>query len=138
MVHRQKYFGVTVVASINFTFDFLKARHKFLGSFNTKLNYGRVGNANSVSLLLSLLASICTPVLLFGTESSLGTTRRDTESICSAYNKAWSKKCHTYDKDVIFNCQYFCGYLPLEYQLDTRILIFFKFLSNYPDPCLAK
>jgi len=45
---------------------------------------------------------------------------------------------HTYDKSVIFNCQYFCGYLPLDYQLDMHKLMFFKYLSNYPDSCLAK
>jgi len=61
-----------------------------------------------------------------------------TESICFAYKKAWEKKIHTYDKSVIFNCQYFCGYLPLDYQLDMRKLIFLKSLFNYPDPCVAK
>jgi len=106
-VPRLKYLGVTVVAGTSFKCDFSEARHKFFGSFNTI--YGRVGNANSVSLLLSLLASICTPVLLFGTESSLGTTRRETESICSAYNKAWSKKFHTYDKAIILTVSIFAG-----------------------------
>jgi len=108
-VSRLKYLGGTVVATrcYHFKCDFSEAHHTFFGSFNTI--YGGVRNANSVSLLLSLLASICTPILLFGTESSLGTTRRETESICSAYNKAWSKKFHTYDKAIILTVSIFAG-----------------------------
>jgi len=94
-VPRLNYIGVTVLAGINFKCDFSEARHDFFVSFNTI--YGRIGSANSVSLFLSLLASICTPVLFFGTESSLSSNRRETVSICFAYNKAWAKVFHTYD-----------------------------------------
>ena len=135
-VSRLKYLGVTVIAGKHLTCDFAEARHKFFGSFNTI--YGRIGSTGSVSLLLFLLASICTPILLFGTEASLGFNKKEFDRICFAYNKAWSKIFHSFDKSVIRSCQFFCGYLPIEYQLDLRSLIFTKSLSWYPDPGLSR
>jgi len=67
LVTNLKYLGVTLVVGINFACDFSEALRKFFTSFNTI--YVRIGSKDSIPLLLTLLSTICTPTLLFGTEA---------------------------------------------------------------------
>jgi len=126
-VTNPKYLGVTFVAGINFASDFSVARRKFFTYFNTI--YGWIGSKDSIPLLLTMLSTICTPTLLFGTEAALEKNKKESKRLSYAYKyRAWSKIFQSYDKDTILLCQYYYGFIPLEYQIDLRRMGFLKSL----------
>jgi len=47
--------------------------------------------------------------------------------------KRWSKIFGSLDKNVLLSCQYYSGFLPLEYEIDIRKIVFFikSILSSY-------
>jgi len=41
---------------------------------------------------------------------------------------AWSKIFKTFDKDTILLCQYYCGFVPLEFDIDIKKMGFIRSL----------
>jgi len=108
---------------------------KFFTPFNTI--YCRISNKDSVLLLLHLLTSICIPALLFGKESAIDGDVKELKRLTYSFSRAWFKIFTTFDRHIIYNCQYYTDCLPLEYPIDLRKILFYKSIYEYPDFDLA-
>ena len=89
----------------------------------------KIGIKGSPLVILSLVNSYCLPVLLYEIETiSASTTMRN--YLNNAFRTVFAKLFNSFDNNVIANCQYFCGVLPLSYIIDNRSIEFFKRLTN--------
>ena len=84
---------------------------------------------SSPVVLCSLINSYCTPILLYALET-LCLNNKILNSLENAYNQAFFKIFSTYDKDVISQCQYYMGYLPIRLTSDIRKLTFLTRLMS--------
>jgi len=73
---------------------------------------GKVGLNTQPEVLISLIQSCSVPILLYGTEASVE----------HAYSLAFMKVFKTYDKDVVTECQFYMGKLPMEMEIGVRAL----------------
>ena len=65
---------------------------------------------------------------MYGLEA-LRLNKSQMSSLSFPYNSAYMKLFSTFDKSIIKQCQYYCGYLPFNFLLDVRLLSFYKRLS---------
>jgi len=122
-----KYLGVTILCGKNFKCDLHKAKIKYFGSLNALL--GKMGSVPSISLTLSLINTFCLPTLTYGLKA-IGPTKKQIDSVSYPYNAAFMKIFNSFDKKVISQCQFYCGYLPLHYLLDSCTLNFYSKLCR--------
>ena len=87
-----------------------------------------MGSTSPVNFTLSLINNFCTPCLMFGLEACV-LTKSQNNSLSYPYNSAFMKLFSTFDKDVVRQCQYYCGYLPFSYLFDLRVLSFYSNLK---------
>ena len=95
----------------------------FYRSFNSI--YSKIGYV-SPAVILSLLSAYSLPTLLYGIESIVSLSK-DIQRCSLAYDRAFMKIFATYNNDVIRNCQFYSGHLPLAYLIDLRKI---NFLTN--------
>ena len=120
-----RYLGVFVQSCKTFKLSFYDARKRFYIAANSI--FSKVGKDNT-AVVLSLVASFCTPLFLFGSETvSLNKTERI--KLNNPYNIIYNKLFNTYNKSVLRNCQYFCGYLPFDLLYDLRYFRFHNKMS---------
>ena len=62
-----RYLGLSFVTGLSLRCDFHKAKAKYFGALNSIL--GKLGKSPPKSLVLSLAASNCSPILSFGSEA---------------------------------------------------------------------
>ena len=86
---------------------------------------GKVGSSAPIGLTLSLIASNCNPVLLYGIES-MALNNAESKSLQYPYNSAFTKVFSSFDAKIITQCQFYSGYLPLSYLADLRWLNFYN------------
>ena len=56
--------------------------------------------------------------------------------LSKTYDRAWMKILSTFDVQIIRQCQFFTGYLPLSYQIAFRRVCFLDKFSCHPNPDL--
>ena len=116
-----KYLGVIIVSSRRFMVNQQNAKQKYYRSLNGI--FGRIGTKSSPVVLCSLVNSYCTPILLYATES-LNCNAKLLNSLDNAHAQAFYKIFSTYDKNVIKDCQFYMGCLPIGLNIDVRKLNF--------------
>ncbi len=115
------YLGVCFLAGKDIRYDFHQTKAKFFGALNSLL--GKIGTASQVALTLSLTESKCFPILTYGLES-LSLNRTQLSSLCYAYNAIFVKVFSTFDRNIIEQCQFYTGILPLQYRYDLMRINF--------------
>jgi hypothetical protein len=121
-----RYLGVYIVSNRTFKISLDEARKKFFIACNSILS--KV-DKNQISVILSLIKSFCIPVLLYGVEAcEINLTERTRIENC--FKSVFTKLFYTYSKEIIVNCQFYTGCLPLNIVLDLRKLCFLRKLSN--------
>ena len=128
-----RYLGVFIVSGNSFKCNFQIARQKFFRALNAI--FARIGTKTSPYVILSLVRSYCLPVLLYGIEA-LTTNAKLLNCLDNAFRTIFAKIFLTFDKNVLANCQFFCGVLPLCYTLDCRAFTFYKRLKYNANECV--
>jgi len=122
-----KYLGMVIIAASRFTVCLHRAKIKYFQSLNAIL--GKVGDMQAVGLILSLAATNCFPILLYGLEACL-LTKVQLKSLEYAYNAVFVKLFKTFDIGIINSCQYYTGFLSADHALSSARLRFQSFLAS--------
>ena len=73
----------------------------------------------------------CTPIILYGTEILGMNNRSVLAKISKTYDRVWMKIFSTFDLQIIRQCQFYTGNLPLSYQIDFKRICFLnKFVHH--------
>ena len=126
-----RYLGIFISSGKHFKCVFDNARSSFYRSFNSI--YSKIGNASSPNVILSLLSSYCLPSLLYGSEAIV-IDSHEMQRLNLAYSRAFMKIFSSYDCNVIKQCQFFSGFLPLSPLTDLRRLKFLYKINACQEP----
>ena len=85
---------------------------------------------------MSLINAYCLPILTYGAEA-LNLPKAMYNFLEKAYSLSYSKKFSTYDNNVIKQCQYYCGYLPLCDVIDIRKFSFLTKMELTSNMCVS-
>ena len=132
-----RYLGVYIMSNKVFKCNLHQAKIKYFRSLNGIL--GKIGTSTALNVSLSLVSSFSTPVLLYGFDSGC-LSKSQIDKLNYPFNSIYCKLFSTFDKNVITQCQYFTGQLPLKYVLDLRFIIFLlslQHVKNSPPYMLA-
>lgn len=121
-----RYLGVFIQSYKVFRVVLDDARKRFYMASNSILS--KVCK-DQIAVVLSLTASYCTPILLYGLEA-VTLNKAERSRLNNPFNMIFSKLFGTYDKSVIKSCQLYCGYLPFNLLLDMKILRFYRKFIN--------
>jgi len=102
-----KYLGIHIVAAAKFKCSFDAAKIKYYRSANTIL--AKLGNSNNKPVTLKLISTMALPCLTYALEA-LSLNKTELISLNSPWNRSFEKIFHTFDKNVIKQCQLFTGY----------------------------
>ena len=100
---------------------------KFYRSINGILS--KLGSAPPINVTLSLSATNCHPILLYGLEA-LKLNKSDIATLSHPYNSVYMKLFQSFNKTVITLCQYYCGELSFEHLVHIRTLNFYARIKN--------
>jgi len=118
-----RYLGVFLTAGHLLKLNFVPYKKRFYRCLNSILSKTGI---KAINVVLSLTQSYCVPYLLYSVEST-SLTMTEKLRLASPFKSLFSRLFNTYDAQTIAYCQYYTGYLPLEFVIDQRRL---KFLSN--------
>ena len=121
-----KYLGLYIMAGCAFRCNTHCAKVKYFRSLNCIL--AKVGTTTAVNVTLSLIATNCNPILLYGFEATR-LIKSQLNSLNYPFNSGFMKLFNTFDPKIIIQTQFYSGYLPFAYLLDARILKFYSDLS---------
>lgn len=121
-----RYLGVFIQSNRVFKVLLDNARKRFYIASNSILS--KVCK-DQIDVVLSLVASYCTPVLLYGLDA-VTLNKTDSSRLNNPFNMIFSKLFGTFDKSIIKSCQHYCGYLPFSLLLDMKILRFMKKIAD--------
>ncbi len=121
---------MTILAASRFTICLHRAKIKYFQCLNTIL--GKIGDVHVVGLILSLIASNCTPVLVYGVEACL-LSKAQLLSISYAYNAVFVKLFKSFDVKTIRACQFYTNFLSAEHSIGAARLKFLSSLSTGTD-----
>jgi hypothetical protein len=130
-VKQMVYLGMSLTAGRSVRYDFHIKKVKFFGAINSIL--GKIGTS-SLNVALSLTEAKCFPILTYGLEA-INLTKSQLANLCFVFNTIFVKLFSTFDKYVIEQCQFFTGFLPLNYKLDImRINFLIALKENCSSP----
>ena len=112
--------GVFIVSSKEFKCSIESAKKKFYKAANGI--FSKIGNLQP-DVILSLIKSYRLPVLLYGVES-VALNRAELTRLAHPMQTVFTKIFKTYNKDILNQCHYFMGCLPVNYIADERTLLF--------------
>ena len=116
---------VFIVAGIRFSCNFDEVKSKFYRISNAIM--GKFGNQRNPSVALQLISSTAIPVLIYSVEAiTLNKTQRT--SLEHPWDRAFMKLYGTFNKEIVKQCQYYTGFLPLSPIIDIRQA---DFVKNY-------
>ena len=118
-----KFLGTVFEANNHLRLNSTERRKKFMSSFNAI--YGRIGKIDNISILIFLLGTICTPTLLYGIEI-FSEDKTEKNKMQHTFERAGMKIFSTFDKNVLANCLFYSGILPLNFQCELKRLLFLK------------
>jgi len=137
-VTKIRYLGVDILSAKCFSICLHGAKIKFFQSLNAIL--GKIGDVNAIPLILSLTATNCNPVLMYALDAC-PLSSAQISSLAYAYNAVFCKIFKSFDRNIISNCQYYTGTLPLKYAYDLgrlRLLASFHNAIGTPAGFLYK
>ena len=123
-----KYLGLFIVAGKHFACNLHSCKIKFFRALNAILS--KIGDMNAVNVILSLVASNCTPILLYGLEA-MHLNNAQNNRLLYAYNSVFYKLFRSFNANIIVQTQYYTGYLNLTSLIDLRTITFLNELCNY-------
>ncbi len=115
------YLGIHFTSAKQLTLNLQQTKQKFFRAVNGI--FGKIGLKASPVVLCSLLSSFCTPILMYAAEA-LDFNKKSLRSLENAYSQAFFKIFATFDKNIIKQCQFYMGLLPIELLIDLRKLNF--------------
>ena len=118
------YLGIHLTSARKLTHNIEQTKQKFFRAINGI--FGKIGLKASPIVLCSLMSSFCTPILLYATEV-LDWNKKSLQSLENTYSQAFFKIFTTFDKNVVQQCQFYMGLLPIDLLIDLRKL---NFLSD--------
>ena len=124
------YLGHTILSGTRISCDFHPAKAKFFGTTNSI--FSKIGGSAPINVLLSLLYTKCIPALTYAMEA-ISLNKTLTNNLSHVYNSIFFKIFSSFDKDVIKQCQYYCGYLPFSYYYTIKRLKFLAALKDATD-----
>ena len=90
--------------------------------------FGKIGGSASTSVVISLVESYCVSVLLYGSDC-VELNKSMLQSLENAYSQLYSKLFHTFNKNIIRQCQFYSGQMPIELKIASRRFNFLKKIS---------
>ena len=126
------YLGICFLAGKDIRYDFHKTKSKYFGALNSLL--GKIGTKSKETLTLSLVTSKCFPILTYGLEA-MRINKTQLSNLSYVYNAIFVKLFSTFKRDIIEQCQFYTGFLPLQYRYDLmRLNFLFTLNSNVVSP----
>jgi len=126
------YLGICFVAGKNIKYNFHQSKSKYFGALNSLL--GKIGTTSEETLTLSLVTSKCFQILTYGLEA-LKINKAQLSNLCYVYNAIFVKLFSTFKQDIIEQCQFYTGYLQLQYRYDfMRMNFLFTLKNNFVSP----
>jgi hypothetical protein len=122
-----KYLGVDILAGKKFTICFDSSKSKFYSSFNSI--YSKISKVKNPIVILNLISSIALPCLLYNTEA-LPLNITTAKELDHPWSRVFMRIFGTFNLNIIRQCQYFTGFLPLQHQLRLRKYNFITGLKN--------
>lgn len=107
-VNEIRYLGITISAGKNLKYSWNEAKRKFFQAANSI--FAKLGNQDSVDVLLHLIMTKALPHLTYGLPA-LQLGKSDLNSLSYAYNSVFAKTFSTKSTSVINACQMYFGYL---------------------------
>ena len=123
-VKEAKYLGLTISASSRFICNWQPIKRQFFIAVNRILS--SLGSNPNLSVVLSLFQSTCVPILSYGI-AALALTKTELHGFTFAYNNIFHKLFKINNKQVIEQCQFFCGALSFQATYD---FLRFSFLRS--------
>ena len=114
-VQTVRYLGVFIVSGKKFKCNYRNARKKYFRAFNSI--YEKVGNKNSVTLLTSLLATQCAPILLYGIGAAVA-DNYELKRLCNCHDTAFIKIFKSFDAKIIIHYQWYTFNLYFRYHAE--------------------
>jgi len=125
-VNNVRYLGIFIVSGKSIKFDLSQAKRKFFVSCNSI--FCKV-DPRRADIVLPLISAFCLPILLYGLEAA-SLTKTEITRLEHPYTMVFHKIFGTYSKQIISQCQYYTGFLSLQYLYMLRQLCFFSRLKS--------
>ena len=90
--------------------------------------FSKIGGSASPAVVISLVESYCVPILLYGSDC-VELSKSLLQSLENAYSQLYSKLFHTFDKNIIRQCQFYSGQIPKELTIANKRFNFLKKIS---------
>jgi len=116
--------GIRLNAGYKLTFNLDISKQKFYSGVNAIL--ARVGNKPDI--VLPLCNAQCVSILLYCTEA-MNLAKSVKARVAHPYLRLFAKLFHTFNRETLAYCYYYCNCLPLDYIIDLRALKFLTKLS---------
>jgi len=131
-----EYLGVLITSSPNFSVNLQKSKQKFFAALNSI--FGKVGAQSSPTVLLSIIEAQCNPILLYASEC-LNWKKSMFNYLDNSFRQAYFKIFNTFDKNVVNQCMFFMGQLPIELSIIKRKIQFLtKIINSKTHPSLVR
>jgi len=124
-VQETKYLGMTITANSKFSCNWHSVKQHFFVALNRILS--SLGSNPQPKVVLSLFQSACTPILTYSI-AALSLSSAELHSFAFAYNNIFHKLFKTNSKQIIEECQFFCGILPFNRLYDFHRFSFLRSL----------
>ena len=124
------YLGMSILSAKKFKINLQSKKQKFFRAANAILS--KIGYFSAPNVIISLVEAQCIPILLYGLEC-IELNKSSISSLENAYSQIYSKLFYSYDKNIIKNCQYHFGQLPIELKIINRKFNFLTKINKYSD-----
>ena len=124
-----RYLGIYIESGVTFSCNMHTAKMKYFRSLNGIL--GKVGTNSPIDVILSLVDSFANPILLYCLETGCLSDRQITK-LNYAFRSIYFKLFSTFNISIVEQCQYYTGYLPLNYLIHLRYFIFLSKIQKLP------
>jgi hypothetical protein len=129
-VKETKYLGLVIKSGKFFCCDRSHNKSKFYRSANAIL--GKICQIGDKMVAMHLLSSISVPVLTYGIDA-LSLSNSDVRSLEHSWEKSLFKVFGTFNMQIVHNCQFFGGLLPLGhiyFLRKTKFLLSLRQMKN--------
>ena len=124
-----RYLGIFIVAGRNFKCNLHENKSNFFKAANCILS--KVGT-NNVAVLMSLVVTKCISLLTYGL-TSVSLKNYEKSKLDNCLDLFMAKVFGTYNKNILRQCLYYTGYLPISLFVDLAKMRFMKSFENLSD-----
>ena len=121
-----KYLGIYIIAAAKFMCSFDAAKIKYYRSSNAIL--AKLGNGNNKPVTLKLISTMALPCLTYALEA-LSLNKTELISLNNPWTRSFEKIFHTFDKNVIKQCQLFTGYKSMLHMYALKVMSFLETMN---------